>query len=605
MSKEIKTRTVIKDIKVLDKAASGTAHAKSAFIRSKESAEAAQDTRDLSPSEYAADNLTDKTKDVTQEAANRLRNPHKKAVENVNKAKERFQEAKRNLPRQRKQAAEQAKKAADNAKQTADALKGKAEQTRKTAEQAKKAVTDVKRTLQQTRQAGRQTVQTAKQTGKGVKATGKGTVKTVKKSVKTAERTAKVAVKTAKQTAKATQQSAKAAAKAAKLAAQASKAAAKAAVATAKAAVKATIAFVKATIAAVKGLIALIAAGGWVAVLIIVIICLIGLLVGSVFGVFFSGEDSGTGRTMPAVVSELTSEFYNKIEDIKSRNTHDVLDVDAMAINWPEVLAVYAVKVHSDPDNPAEIATLDDGKIEKLRGVLNDMVSLSHSLKTETQQRTVTTTDEDGNETETTEAVSVTTLKITLSCKSADDMAAEYSFSTAQKEQLHELLSPEYSDMWAALLGGYSAGNGELFAGNTNRIPKGIFSWPVVVDHPITSGYGYRKDPIDGTTKYHGGIDIGAPTGTLILATADGTVIAANSADSWGGGYGYYVKIQHADGYATLYAHCSQIAVTGGQEVKKGQVIGYVGSTGKSTGPHLHFEAWKDETRTNPLNYFE
>jgi uncharacterized membrane protein len=88
----------------------------------------------------------------------------------------------------------------------------------------------------------------------------------------------------------------------------------------AKVAVKTTIAMVKAAIAAIKGLVALIAAGGWVAVVIIIVICLIGLLVGSIFGVFFSGEDSGTGRSMPSVVQELTTEFYDKIEEIKSSN---------------------------------------------------------------------------------------------------------------------------------------------------------------------------------------------------------------------------------------------------------------------------------------------
>lgn len=105
----------------------------------------------------------------------------------------------------------------------------------------------------------------------------------------------------------------------------------------------------KATIAAVKGLVALIAAGSWIAVLVIIIICLIGLLVVSVFGVFFSGEDSGSvsGRTMTTVISELNTQFYDKIEKIKSDNTYDVLEIDTVSINWPEILAIYAVKIKS------------------------------------------------------------------------------------------------------------------------------------------------------------------------------------------------------------------------------------------------------------------
>lgn len=109
MSK-IKTKTTVKDIKVLDKAASGTSHVKNAFIRSKESVESTQDTGYHSPSEYASDNISSKTQGAAEEAIHHLRNPHKKAVENINKAKERFQEVKRNLPNQRRQTAEQAKK---------------------------------------------------------------------------------------------------------------------------------------------------------------------------------------------------------------------------------------------------------------------------------------------------------------------------------------------------------------------------------------------------------------------------------------------------------------------------------------------------------------
>lgn len=603
MPNEIRTKTTVKDIKVLDKATSGTAHVKNAFVRSKQSAEATQNPQNNSASEYATDHMESGAKNVADSAVHRLKNPQSKIKQNVNKAKDHFSEAKRNLPKQRKQAAQSARKTADNAKQTADALKGKADQAKKAAEQAKKAVTDAKRTLRQTRQAGK----TIKTSAKSVKATGKGTVKTAKQSVKTAERSAKVAVKTAQRTAKTAQQTAKATAKAAKVAAQVSKAAAKAAVTATKVAVKGTIALIKAAIAAIKGIVAIIAAGGWVAVLIIVIICLIGLLLGSVFGIFFSGEDSAEpgGRSMPAVVQELGAEFYNKIEEIKSKNKHDVVIVDAMSINWPEVLSVYAVKINTDPDNPAEVATLDDNKVNKLREVLNDMVTLSHSAKTETQQRTATVTDSHGNESEVTEEVSVTTLTITFTHKSSDDMAAQYRFNHEQKRQMSELLSAEYADLWGSLLGAYSAGNGETGVPDGSRIPKDMFSWPIGEGFSITSHFGYRKDPFTGETKYHGGTDIGAPEGTPILAAADGDVTIANSTDSWGGGYGYYVKIRHNDTYSTLYAHCSRIAAVNGQEVKKGEIIGYVGTTGNSTGNHLHWEVYKDGVRTNPLDYFE
>lgn len=463
MPKEIKTKTIVKDIKVLDKAANGTAHAKNAFIRSKQNAEGTQDPQHNSASEYASDHMTGGAKDISERASGRLY-PRKNITENINKAKKQFQKAKRNLPKQRKQAAKQAKKAADNAKQTADALKGKAEQTRKTAERAKKAVTDMKRTLQRTRQAGRQTVQTAKQAGKGVKATGKGTVKTVKKSVKTAERSAKVAVKTAKQTAKATQQSAKAAAKAAKLAAQASKAAAKAAIVTAKAAIKATIVFVKATIAAVKGLIALIAAGGWVAVVIILVICVVALIIGSCFGIFFSNdtEQNQNGFTMTGVIVQINGEFSAEIERIKNENPHDEIEGVTTPQNWKEVLAVYAVKCTTDPDNPTDIATLDESKAEIIRTIFWDMNAISFTVETiEPEPEPEPEPSETASSTPApTSSVTEplppkTILHIIVTGKSHSEIAVQYGFNTEQNKQLSELLKPEYNDMWNALLAGY------------------------------------------------------------------------------------------------------------------------------------------------------
>ena len=518
MSKEIKTRHVTKDIKVFDRAADVSMHMKNSVVKSKAAAENTQDMGYNSPSEYASDTISNRGKDLAQDTAhgvkNKLKNPHKKVQENVNKAKDHFKDAKQNLPKQRKQAAEQAQKTADKARQTADSLKNKADHAKKTAEQAKKTVTDAKRTLQQTRQAGRQTVKTAKQSAKSVKhaektirtsaktikSTGKSSVKAAQKSVKTAEKTAKTAVKTAQQTAKAAAKSAQAAAKAAKAAAHAAKVATKAAIAATKAAIRITIALIKAAIAAIKGLVALIAAGGWVAVVIILIICLIALVVGSIFGIFFSGEDSGEpgGRTMPAVVSELTTEFYGKIEEIKNNNPHDVADVGAMSIRWDEVLAVYAVKVNTDPKNGMDVVTIDDGKVEKLRGVLNDMVTLSYSVKTETQERTVTTTDADGKEIETTETVTIKILVITMEQKSPEDMAVKYGFNAEQKSNMYELLDPQYADLWAALLGGSSAGKGEIGTPDGSRIPKGIFSWPMGEGFSITSNFGYRKDPLTG-----------------------------------------------------------------------------------------------------------
>lgn len=116
------------------------------------------------------------------------------------------------------------------------------------------------------------------------------------------------------------------------------------------------------------------------------------------------------------------------------------------------------------------------------------------------------------------------------------------------------------------------------------------------VDGRITSGFGMRFHPILGHARFHRGIDVGAPAGSPITAAADGRVASAG----WHGGYGRQVAIAHADGIQTTYSHMSRIAAHAGEMVRRGQVIGYVGSTGLSTGPHLHFEAYKGGRPVDP-----
>lgn len=134
-----------------------------------------------------------------------------------------------------------------------------------------------------------------------------------------------------------------------------------------------------------------------------------------------------------------------------------------------------------------------------------------------------------------------------------------------------------------------------------NTSSSGRFLWPVPASHHITSPYGYRIHPIYGTKKLHAGIDIGAPGGSNILAGDSGTVMLASF--GYNGGYGNYVIINHGNGVTTRYAHCSNLLVSTGQQVTKGQAIATVGSTGASTGNHCHFEVRISGQSKNPINY--
>lgn len=132
-------------------------------------------------------------------------------------------------------------------------------------------------------------------------------------------------------------------------------------------------------------------------------------------------------------------------------------------------------------------------------------------------------------------------------------------------------------------------------------VTAGSYAWPCPSCYTITSNYGYRYLELYGYTRLHAGTDIGAQYGAEVTAAAAGNVTIA----TYGGGYGNYVMISHADGSATLYGHMSSLAVSAGQTVNQGDVIGYVGSTGNSTGPHLHFEVRINGSAVDPMQFFK
>lgn len=468
---------------------------------------------------------------------------------------------------------------------------------------------EISRSLSEAKNAGGSTVETVKNTASKIR-TKNTSVKSIKgkpqKAVKNASRSMKSikqstkGIKTAQRTAKTTQQTAKAAAKATQKTVQAAKATAKSAATGAKAAVKATI-------ATVKGLISAIAAGGWVAVLIILLICLIAMVSGSCFGLFFSSDPTGTGTSVTQAVSTLNEEYMAHMQEIEAATPHDRQEITSndgvLSINWEDILAVFSAKVTGAEDG-VQVASLDDAQLDELRNIMWEMNAISSGTRTEKREVEITEVDENGKEITRTETVPETILEISITHKKPEEMARQYNFNFRQNEYLSLMSEPENKNLWAELLGGFIGGGGEIMNPNTDWEEIGIFQWPLPQSYTITSLFGYREDPFTGEITYHGGTDIAAPGGTPILAAADGTVSIANGTDSWGGSYGYHVKIGHADSFETLYAHCSSICVTEGQQVKQGEVIAYVGTTGSSTGNHLHFEVRQNGERMDALRFF-
>lgn len=340
----------------------------------------------------------------------------------------------------------------------------------------------------------------------------------------------------------------------------------------------------------------------------VLIVGMVGVFLASPFGVFFSNETTQDGMLMRQATAELNEEYYARIGQIEQANPHDILEIEASdgvsAIRWEDVLSVYAVKVTTDGVNGIDVVTMDEQKKEILRGVMWDMNQITYRSVTVKKEVEVVTEDEDGNEVVEMQEIEETTLTVYLHHTTPEQMAAAYGFTEQQNEHLALLRHEEYSVMWASLLGGFTHGGG-MIGSDADWVGTGIFAWPLPQSFTIASQFGYRTDPFTGEISYHSGTDIAAPYGTPVLAAAGGTVTVANATDPWGGSYGYYVKIQHDGTFDTLYAHCSSICVTPGQQVRQGEVIGYVGSTGNSTGNHLHFEVWEDGQRQNAMDLFK
>ena len=357
-------------------------------------------------------------------------------------------------------------------------------------------------------------------------------------------------------------------------------------------------------LAGLYSLTAVLAAGSGAALGIVIVISLVAFVSGSAYGIFFAADaPNAASVTVREAVETLTAEYRDRLEEISDTVQHDRQDItandDVYYIRWQDVLAVFSSYV-AGSEQGAPVAALPKNQVDKLRKIMWAMNAVDYSTRAETA--VIETTDKNGKVTTT--EITETVLVISLTHKTPDEMAADYHFTTRQNTYLQLLQDPQYEELWAELLGGFEQDGGEVMSPDGTRAPTGTLQWPLPVAGTITSQFGHRVDPITGEVSSHTGTDIACAEGTPILAAADGVVTVANGLDNWGGSYGYYIQIDHGGGLETLYAHCSSICVTTGQQVQAEQVIGYVGHTGRATGSHLHLEVHVNGSRTDAMRYF-
>ena len=275
-----------------------------------------------------------------------------------------------------------------------------------------------------------------------------------KRKVKSTVRNTKTAIKTSKEVAKKTEKTAKETIKASKRTIQIAKETAKRTTQGVKVAIKTTISAIKAIIAGTKALVAAIVAGGWVAVIVIIVICLVALMCSSIFGIFFSSQKtSANSITMNTVVAECNQEFSDKLQSIQDSNPHDDYVLEGSMASWKDVLTVYTIK-QSNGVNQQDVMTIDDNKKNVIKQIFWDMNSLTSEVKDEMVTEQGTNTSEEPKE------VQKKVLHIKITSKSVEEMKTMYNFNPSQNMQLAELSSDKYANLWGGVIYG-SNGSGK------------------------------------------------------------------------------------------------------------------------------------------------
>ena len=332
---------------------------------------------------------------------------------------------------------------------------------------------------------------------------------------------------------------------------------------------------------AAGSLLALLGAGG-VVLLLAMVIGAAAAVIGSPMGILFADESGDPNSIRIAeIVAQTNADFGAAINDIVSAHPecsettmeYDYEDGHTWASYWPEVLAIFAV--HTNLNSDSDVVVINAAQMQRIQDTFWAMHEITYEV--EEVDTTPEPTEDDPDPEQQTDYI----LHITVSSKTVDELAELYNFTQDQKDILHQLLSEEMRPSLLALCGGIAVADGEL-------------CWPLPGHTYISCHFG-EVDAFGNAG--HRGTDIPAPESTPILAAHSGTVLVSG----WNDSYGNQVLLDNGAGLSTRYAHMTQTAVTAGEAVTAGQIIGYVGSTGDSTGNHLHFEVMQNGVRMNPL----
>ena len=489
--KDIKTRSSEKTLRILTDAARAPRElARKSLIESKEKVKEAAERRqpqDESPEQYAENRIEQTAEEAVHRTGDEASYQGMRIIQKAKDAKR----SKDSFEQQGNPSSRSTTNGGRAQQSSATATRSSTANQTNAYRAGRERVIQNARSLRQTARNTRYTAksaQTAERTAstsrKAVKTSARTAVKNSQQSVKVAKHTVKTtekaAVKTAEVSAKLSQKAAQTAVKAAQTAAKAAQAAAKAAAAAAKAAAKAIAAVIKWIVAAVKALTAAIAAGGWVAVVIVVIVALIAVVLCLCFGVFSSNESADGAPMTDAIVSiddEFTASIQARIDELTANADADVVEIlftgdmedeNSSVSNWVDVLGVYSVYATTG-ENASEVISVTPENIEMLRTVFYDMNSFSITTETETVEEVevdeygAIVLDEDGEPIVNT----TTTLYINVEVTSLDyrDGADRYGFDESQMEMLMEIMRPEYYPLFAELCGQTLGDGGEYGLG--------------------------------------------------------------------------------------------------------------------------------------------